>query len=214
MPSSKKEDYDVEKIVSKRIDKQGRTLYLIKWKGYSSSENTWEPKSHVANCQDMIEEFEDEQNKKDKSKNSDSRELRTSKRSTRFSCSPSIKKIERSTRTSNRNSSTRKRESSSESISTDNEDQNGYIEKKSNFKRSRKSTIDTETTSSIDSYDSDILDMAKLDQILNVRRNTKIDKVEYYIQVKKIKKPVWINSNRLTEDYPQEVIDFLEDKYV
>jgi hypothetical protein len=162
----------------------------------------------------MIEEFEDEQNKKDKSKNSDSRELRTSKRSTRFSCSPSIKKIERSTRTSNRNSSTRKRESSSESISTDNEDQNGYIEKKSNFKRSRKSTIDTETTSSIDSYDSDILDMAKLDQILNVRRNTKIDKVEYYIQVKKIKKPVWINSNRLTEDYPQEVIDFLEDKYV
>jgi hypothetical protein len=33
MPSSKKEDYDVEKIVSKRIDKQGRTLYLIKWKG-------------------------------------------------------------------------------------------------------------------------------------------------------------------------------------
>lgn len=162
----------------------------------------------------MIEEFEDEQNKKDKSKNSDSRELRTSKRSTRFSCSPSIKKIERSTRSSNRNSSARKRESSSESISTDNEDQNGYIEKKSNFKRSRKSTIDTETTSSIDSYDSDILDMAKLDQILNVRRNTKIDKVEYYIQVKKIKKPVWINSNRLTEDYPQEVIDFLEDKYV
>jgi hypothetical protein len=162
----------------------------------------------------MIEEFEDEQSKKDKSKNSDSRELRTSKRSTRFSFSPSIKKIERSTRSSNRNSSARKRESSSESISTDNEDQNGYIEKKSNFKRSRKSTIDTETTSSIDSYDSDILDMAKLDQILNVRRNTKIDKVEYYIQVKKIKKPVWINSNRLTEDYTQEVIDFLEDKYV
>jgi hypothetical protein len=33
MPSSTNKDYDVEKIVAKRTDSKGRTLYLIKWKG-------------------------------------------------------------------------------------------------------------------------------------------------------------------------------------
>jgi hypothetical protein len=33
MSSSKNKDYDVEKIISKRTDSKGRTLYLIKWKG-------------------------------------------------------------------------------------------------------------------------------------------------------------------------------------
>ena len=34
MPSSSNTaDYDVEKILSKRIDSKGRTYYLIKWKG-------------------------------------------------------------------------------------------------------------------------------------------------------------------------------------
>lgn len=32
MPSSKSQDYDVEKVVGKRITK-GRTYYLIKWRG-------------------------------------------------------------------------------------------------------------------------------------------------------------------------------------
>jgi hypothetical protein len=228
MPSSKNSDYDVEKIVSKRIDGKGRTLYLIKWKGmflkitqirfiefsfsgYSSSENTWEPEDHVGNCQDMIDAFEAEQTKKNEL---NLLQRRTSKRSTRFISKNLTNKNGRPTRTSNRNSSTPKREYSIDSISTDDETDNGYFEKKSNSKRSRKSTIDTETTSSIDSYDSDILDTGKLEQILDVRRNKKIDTVEYYIQLKKIKKPLWINSDRLTEDYTQEVVDFLEDKYV
>jgi hypothetical protein len=164
----------------------------------------------------LIKTFEAEQAKKNKSKGSDSNgsERRTSQRSTRSNLSPSKK----STRTSTRNSQTRqhnKRESSNDSISTDDdEDYNGKLIKSLSSKRLRKITIDTDSTPSIDSHDSDILDTTKLDQILDVRRNKKTDTVEYNIQVKKIKKPIWIKSDRLTEDYTQQVVDFLEEKYV
>ena len=36
--------YEVEKIVDKRTNIYGLVEYLVKWKGYPSSENTWEPK--------------------------------------------------------------------------------------------------------------------------------------------------------------------------
>jgi len=209
MPSPKNKDYDVEKIVAKRTDEKGRTFYLIKWKGYSSSDNSWEPENHVANCQYLIKAFEAEQDTKNAS------QRRTSQRITRSSLSPSKKSInERPTRTSK--SSARqslKRAFSNDSIFTDDEYDNGYIEKKST-KRSRKSTIDTDTTPSIDSHDSDILDSGKLDRILDVRRNKKTNIIEYHIQVKKIKNPVWIKSDRLTEEYAQQVVDFLEEKYI
>jgi len=187
--------------------------------GYSSADNSWEPENHVSNCQDTIKAFEAEQAKKNNSKNSNSNgsQLRTSQRSTRSNLSPSKK----STRTSDRNSQKRqhnKRESSNDSIFTDDDDDNGYIGKKLikslSSKRLRKGTFDTDSTPSIDSHDSDILDTTKLDHILDVRRNKKTDTVEYNIQVKKIKKPIWIKSDRLTEDYTQQVVDFLEEKYV
>jgi len=66
MPSSKTNDYAVEKILEKRISGNGRPVYLVKWKGYSSSDNTWEPESHVANCQDLVKAFEAEEAKKKK----------------------------------------------------------------------------------------------------------------------------------------------------
>jgi hypothetical protein len=33
-------------------------LYFIKWVGYSSKENTWEPVEHLSNVVYMVEEFE------------------------------------------------------------------------------------------------------------------------------------------------------------
>ena len=163
----------------------------------------------------MIKDFEAEQNKKGQPKSSQSSKSGANKKSARSS---SGKKTKRLTRTTHRNSSgqqNQKDESSFESASIDNEGNNGFIEKKSNSKRSRKSTIDTETASSVDSFSNDdILETAKLDGILDVRRNKKIDTVEYFIQVKKIKKPVWVNSDRLIQNYTQQVINFLEDKYV
>ena len=63
-------EYKVEAIVDKRIipcsggcngiigcECGGRTEYRIKWLGYGSESNTWEPVKHLY-CEDLIEEFE------------------------------------------------------------------------------------------------------------------------------------------------------------
>jgi hypothetical protein len=50
------EELEVEAILGKR--KFGKvTKYLVKWKGYDSSENTWEPKSHLTGAQELLDEF-------------------------------------------------------------------------------------------------------------------------------------------------------------
>ena len=49
------EIYSVEKIISKKVV-NGKTQYLLKWKGYDSDENTWEPEENL-DCQDLLEEF-------------------------------------------------------------------------------------------------------------------------------------------------------------
>ena len=51
------EEYSVEKIVDKRCDLNGKVQYLIKWKGYDHSENSWEPNENLY-CDDLIEEFD------------------------------------------------------------------------------------------------------------------------------------------------------------
>ena len=41
---NQKEVWEVEKIIEKKIDPDGKTLWLVKWKGYSMKESTWEPR--------------------------------------------------------------------------------------------------------------------------------------------------------------------------
>ena len=41
-----------------RQEKRGKTKYLIKWKGYTAEENTWEGLENLKNAMGKIEEFE------------------------------------------------------------------------------------------------------------------------------------------------------------
>uniref|UniRef100_A0A674NMI3 Chromodomain Y like 2 n=1 Tax=Takifugu rubripes TaxID=31033 RepID=A0A674NMI3_TAKRU len=47
----------VERIVDKRRNKKGKWEYLIRWKGYGSKEDTWEPEHHLLHCEEFIEQF-------------------------------------------------------------------------------------------------------------------------------------------------------------
>jgi hypothetical protein len=52
------EEYVVEKLVGKRINKEGVLEYKVKWEGYSDQESTWEPLENLINVKNIIEEYE------------------------------------------------------------------------------------------------------------------------------------------------------------
>ncbi|KGQ12140.1 Heterochromatin protein 1 [Beauveria bassiana D1-5] len=61
-------NWEVEKIVDARIEAETYIhWYRVKWKGWSAKHNTWEPKKNLANCQDLIDEFEALQEKENRS---------------------------------------------------------------------------------------------------------------------------------------------------
>jgi hypothetical protein len=49
-------EFEVEKILNQRGNQHSRE-YLIKWKGYPDTENSWEPKGNLGNCQQKIQEY-------------------------------------------------------------------------------------------------------------------------------------------------------------
>lgn len=56
--------YNAEKIIKERV-KNGQKEYLLKWKGYSSKECTWEPRENIFD-QRLFMSFEKAKNKKAK----------------------------------------------------------------------------------------------------------------------------------------------------
>lgn len=51
--------YKVDKIVGKKV-KNGKILYEVKWLGYTSDDNTWEPKENLDVTKGLVEEYENE----------------------------------------------------------------------------------------------------------------------------------------------------------
>lgn len=53
---SETEEYSVENILRYKWESQ-RHKFLVKWKGYADSTNTWEPITHLENCMDTLVNF-------------------------------------------------------------------------------------------------------------------------------------------------------------
>jgi hypothetical protein len=49
-------EYEVEEILNHR-KRRGILQFLVKWKGYPSDDSTWEPRGHLANAQEMLDEY-------------------------------------------------------------------------------------------------------------------------------------------------------------
>jgi hypothetical protein len=58
-PSSEEPEYEVERIIGKRLGKDKQVEYLILWKGYPESEATWESSDVVEDLQ-ALDEFEEQ----------------------------------------------------------------------------------------------------------------------------------------------------------
>merc|ERR1712013_124495 len=57
--SGDEEIYEVEEIRDKRRGEDGDWLYYVKWMGWDSDTNTWEPVEHLAeDCKEKLEDFE------------------------------------------------------------------------------------------------------------------------------------------------------------
>ena len=56
MSNSVETDYEVEEIIDDR-EVDGKKQYFIKWKNYSTSNNTWEPEENL-NCADIIKKYD------------------------------------------------------------------------------------------------------------------------------------------------------------
>jgi hypothetical protein len=51
------EEFEVEAILTHCLYKNRETQYLIKWKGYDTSENTWEPESNLKNAEEELDNY-------------------------------------------------------------------------------------------------------------------------------------------------------------
>ena len=62
------EEFKVEKIIDmKQMGRGRKTYYLVKWKGYPMSDNSWEPRENI-HADELIKEFQSRAQKTNKDK--------------------------------------------------------------------------------------------------------------------------------------------------
>ena len=64
----REEEFKVEKIINmKQMGRGHKTYYLVKWKGYPMSDNSWEPWENI-HVDELIKEFQSRAQKTNKDK--------------------------------------------------------------------------------------------------------------------------------------------------
>jgi len=53
------EEFEMEKILNKRMVR-GKEKFLVRWKGYTVEEDTWENRENLGNAKELVEEFKRE----------------------------------------------------------------------------------------------------------------------------------------------------------
>lgn len=72
------DEYEVDKIVEMRFKRDGKREFLVHWKRWSSSYDTWEPEENLS-CPELIEKFMEEV---EKAKNLNQKDLRVNRKHT------------------------------------------------------------------------------------------------------------------------------------
>ncbi|XP_030258964.1 chromodomain Y-like protein isoform X1 [Sparus aurata] len=78
------EFYEVEQIVDRRRNRKGKLEYLVRWRGYGSEGDTWEPESHLSTCMIYVHDF----NRQYAERQRDNMLLRSTRSSPSHHCSP------------------------------------------------------------------------------------------------------------------------------
>lgn len=81
------EYYEVEKIVDRRKNKKGKVEYLVRWRGYGSEGDTWEPETNLSTCMIYVHDF----NRQLAERQRDSTLLRSTRSSPSRHCNPAHK---------------------------------------------------------------------------------------------------------------------------
>ena len=62
--ATEEKQYEVQAIVDDKIESDGQHLYKVRWKGCSTSEDTWEPEASLTQVQDPLNSYTQQRSRK------------------------------------------------------------------------------------------------------------------------------------------------------